>query len=129
MDLRGASHHPYVCSHHPPGLAGGVILCVSTQPNIHLTSTTEAVETVIIRRPVRAKGAGERSELLRPLTPRGWRGLARKDWRKGVWMELRYSHSTGDPHVVVRARGREWSYSWDVSVLDILRDVCNRSSG
>jgi hypothetical protein len=40
-------------------------------------------------------------------------------------MRLRYSHGA-DPHVVVNARGREWSYPWDTAVLDILRDVTNR---
>ena len=56
---------------------------------------------------------------------RGWRGLQRLDWRKWTGMRLRYVHSA-DPRVVVNARGREWSYPWDVALLDVLRDVTNR---
>lgn len=29
----------------------------------------------------------------------------------------------------VQARGREWLYDWDVALLDVLVDVCNRQSG
>lgn len=28
--------------------------------------------------------------------------------------------------VRVEARGREWLYDWDVALLDVLSDVCNR---
>jgi hypothetical protein len=96
---------------------------MSTLPHVCSTSTTYPVESVTIRRPRRAIVKGpERSE---DSTPRGWRGLKRLDWRKWQGMRLRYYHGQ-DPHVVVNARGREWSYPWDTAVLDILRDVTGR---
>lgn len=103
---------------------------MSTLPNRCLSSTTFYWEDVKIRRPVRATGetAGA-SRQASPVDPRptlkGWRGLKRLDWRRWQGMRLRYSHGR-DPHVIVSARGREWSYAWDTAVLDILRDVANR---
>jgi hypothetical protein len=42
-------------------------------------------------------------------------------------MTLRYVHGA-EPHVEVVARGRAFSYPWDVAILDVLRDVTNRDS-
>jgi hypothetical protein len=103
---------------------------MSTYPNRCLSSTTYAVEEVKIRRPARAqreqpaRGAS-RAPSLGLATGRGWRGLKRLDWRRWQGLRIRYSHGR-DPHVVVNARGREWSYAWDTAILDILRDVANR---
>lgn len=103
---------------------------MSTLPNRCLSSTTFEVEEVKIRRPARAqREQPARGGSRAPSDPRaalkGWRGLTRKDWRRWQGMRVRYSHGA-DPHVIVNARGREWSYAWDTAVLDILRDVCNR---
>lgn len=111
---------------------------MSTLPNISLSSTTFDVEEVKIRRPRRAKSAtaaGRPSALpdaekpgaanWSPKPTRGWRNLTRLDWRRPQGMTLQYRHGD-DPQVVVKARGREWSYPWDTAVLDILRDVTNR---
>lgn len=105
---------------------------MSTLPNVHSSSTSFDVEHVKIKRPVRAKGAereGARrgAELVSGFA-RGWRGLSRLDWRKWQGMRLRYVHAP-DPRVIVNARGREWSYAWDVAILDVLADVANRSEG
>jgi hypothetical protein len=103
---------------------------MSVYPNGRLSSTTFVVEEVKIRRPVRAKGTGaegdhDRGVGLAPRSKAGWRGLKRLDWRRWQGMRLRYSHGA-DPHVVVSARGREWSFTWDTAILDVLRDVANR---
>lgn len=103
---------------------------MSTLPNRCLSSTTFPVEEVKIRRPARATGNSAAGTLSASVpgtgTPsRGWRGLKRLDWRRWQGLRIRYSHGR-DPHVVVNARGREWSYAWDTAVLDILRDVTNR---
>lgn len=104
---------------------------MSTQPNTHLSSTTYAVEEVIIRRPAGPKGQRRSSPEAgsAPLRfARGWRGLPRKDWRLPQGMTLRYVHGV-DPKVEVYARGRTWSFDWDTAVLDILSAVTNRSGG
>ena len=59
---------------------------------------------------------------------RGWRHLARLDWRKTQGVRLRYVHGP-DPKVLVEARGCEWLYDWDVALLDVLADVTNRTEG
>lgn len=92
---------------------------VSTLPNIRTPSTTFDVEVVKIRRPARAKVSG------RSAFGRGWRGLPRRDWRKPVTVQLEYRHGA-NPCVRVCARGREWVYDWDVSLLDVVADVNNR---
>jgi len=101
---------------------------MSTLPIRCSASTTFAVEEVKIRRPARAKVQGGRTPLGGPSADgpgRGWRNLTRLDWRRWTGIRLRYSHGA-DPHVIVRARGREWSYPWDIALLDVLADVCNR---
>lgn len=103
---------------------------MSTYPNGRLSSTTFEVETVKIRRPVRAKSTAPQAPLSgvpsgNPTPLRGWHGLKRLDWRKWQGMRVRYSHGQ-DPHVVVSARGREWAYPWDTAIIDIVRDVANR---
>jgi hypothetical protein len=105
---------------------------MSTLPNARLSSTTFEVETVKIKRPVRAKGPSAEGTAsgvgLRPTAGRGWRNLKRLDWRRWQGMRLRYVHAP-DPKVIVNARGREWTYDWDVALLDVLADVCNRTEG
>jgi hypothetical protein len=103
---------------------------MSTLPNRCLSSTTFLVEEVKIRRPARAQvssaaGTAFAGVGLRPTPLRGWRGLKRLDWRKWTGVRLRYQHGR-DPYVIVNARGREWAYTWDTAILDILRDVANR---
>jgi len=90
-------------------------------------STTFETETVIIRRPRRAKGqrAGGAPTASTGGTQRGWRGLRRLDWRQPLWIKVRYRHGS-QPFVVVECRGREWAYPWDTAILDIVRDVNNR---
>jgi hypothetical protein len=91
---------------------------MSTLPNVRTTSTTFEVETVKIRRPVRAKESVRSSG-------RGWWGLPRRDWRRPVTLQVQYRHGA-DPKVKVTARGREWVYDWDVALLDVVSDVNNR---
>ena len=101
---------------------------MSTLPNMCLGSTTFEPETVKIKRPRRAQSAaaeGVLSAFKSSPVPRGWRKLARLDWRKAQSVRIRYSGGS-DPHVVVQARGAEWSYPWDTCLLDVLADVCNR---
>lgn len=103
---------------------------MSTLPNRCLSSTTFTIEEVKIRRPARAQvssaaGTASGQRQTGNGDRRGFRGLKRLDWRRWQGMRLRYSHGS-DPHVIVNARGREWSYAWDTAVLDILRDVTGR---
>ena len=95
---------------------------MSILPNVRLTSTTYEVEEVKIRRPVRAKGTA----LSEAKPRRGWRHLARLDWRKPVGVRLSYRHGA-HPTVLVEARGSQWVYDWDVPILEVLEDVANRS--
>jgi len=96
---------------------------MSILPNLRLVSTTLEVEEVKIRRPRRAQGRS----VSEANTIRGWRGLARLDWRKRTAVTLQYLHGA-HPHVLVVARGREYRYDWDVPILEVLRDVTNRNS-
>lgn len=100
---------------------------MSTLPNLRLSSTTFETETVKITRPRRAQSDRVSEANSTPGPARGWRGLARLDWRKRVGVRLSYVHGP-DPKVRVEARGREWLYDWDVALLDVLSDVANRGS-
>lgn len=100
---------------------------MSIIPNLRSSSTTFELETVKIRRPRRAQEHRVSAANSMTALGRGWRGLARLDWRKPVKVTLHYSGGS-EPHVVVRARGREWAYAWDTALLDVLADVANRDS-
>jgi len=98
---------------------------VSVTPNVRLSSTTFELEEVKIRRPRRGQGNRVSAANTLVSSSRGWRRLARLDWRKPVGVRLSYSGGA-NPMVRVEARGREWLYDWDVALLDVLSDVCNR---
>lgn len=89
---------------------------------MRLVSTTYELEDVKIRRPRRGQGRS----VSEANSTRGWRGLARLDWRKPITVTMRYQHGA-EPYVEVRCRGRSYAYPWDVSILDVLRDVNNRN--
>lgn len=59
---------------------------------------------------------------------RAWRFAKRLDWREPITVTLRYVHGA-DPKVEVRARGHKQSFPWDVALLDVLAEVCNRTEG